>query len=155
MDHLSIPNSKEHKELVSSFAATHAKEISKMLLNVPRPLLLLLKTNDCLRAVDIALGQPINNFIITARACSRALAEHRMQVAKTSAMTMQSSQLASSDLPSTVGGGMIKVSQYRIISIKVANAVEALSVELRIVLLKWLSWWSKRGQAKPVASSMI
>jgi hypothetical protein len=46
-----------------------------------RPLLLLLKTNDCLRAVDSALGQPINTFVITARQCARALAEDRVKVA--------------------------------------------------------------------------
>jgi aarF domain-containing kinase len=40
---------------------------------MPRPLLLLLKTNDCLRAVDLALGQPVNTTIITARECTRAL----------------------------------------------------------------------------------
>ena len=51
MDHLSIPNSKAHKEMVSDFAATHAKEISKMLLNVPRPLLLMLKTNGAYKAL--------------------------------------------------------------------------------------------------------
>lgn len=34
---------------------------------VPRELLLILKTNDCLRSVDKALGAPINNFVISAR----------------------------------------------------------------------------------------
>jgi hypothetical protein len=46
-----------------------------------RPLLLLLKTNDCLRAVDSALGQPINTLVITARQCTRALAEERVRAA--------------------------------------------------------------------------
>ena len=51
MDHLSIPSTREHREIVADFAATHAKEISHMLLNVPRPLLLLLKTNgECSRS---------------------------------------------------------------------------------------------------------
>ena len=42
---------------------------------IPRPLLLLLKTNDCLRAIDLGLGQPINTFAVTARHAARALAE--------------------------------------------------------------------------------
>lgn len=152
MDHLSIPNSKEHKELVAGFAATHAKEISSMLLKVPRPLLLLLKTNDCLRAVDIALGQPINNFIITARACARALAEHRIQVARMPLMA-QSAAGASSDLPSKART-RTRTSHLGLISIKAVNAMEAFGIEVRIALLKCLAWWS-RGHAKPIATSMI
>ena len=38
-----------------------------MLQRMPRALLLLLKTNDCLRAVDKELGQAVNTFAITAR----------------------------------------------------------------------------------------
>ena len=48
-------------------AARPRREISGLLQRMPRPLLLLLKTNDCLRSVDYALGQPVNNFVITAR----------------------------------------------------------------------------------------
>ena len=36
------------------------RQIGDLLLRVPRPLLLLLKTNDCLRSVDNALGSPLN-----------------------------------------------------------------------------------------------
>jgi hypothetical protein len=45
VNHLAIPKSKEHKEHLARFAAGNVKNISKMLLSVPRPLLLLLKTN--------------------------------------------------------------------------------------------------------------
>jgi hypothetical protein len=38
----------------------YVKEIGDLLLRMPRPLLLLLKTNDCLRSVDHALGSPLN-----------------------------------------------------------------------------------------------
>ena len=44
-----------------------------ILRNVPRELLLLLKTNDCLRAVDHSLGAPINTYVVMARRTSRAL----------------------------------------------------------------------------------
>lgn len=37
-----------------------AREISSLLWRIPRELLLLLKTNDCLRSVDHALGQVCN-----------------------------------------------------------------------------------------------
>lgn len=43
--------------LPQGFAAQFAQEITELLLRMPRPLLLLLKTNDCLRSVDYALGQ--------------------------------------------------------------------------------------------------
>lgn len=38
----------------------YLREIGDLLLRMPRPLLLLLKTNDCLRSVDNALGSPLN-----------------------------------------------------------------------------------------------
>jgi aarF domain-containing kinase len=38
---------------------------------------LLLKTNDNLRAVDVELGAGVNTYLITARECTKALAEHR------------------------------------------------------------------------------
>lgn len=45
MGHLHIPRTSEHRELLQRSAAQHSKEISSMLLKMPRPLLLLLKTN--------------------------------------------------------------------------------------------------------------
>ena len=45
----------------------YLREIGDLLLRMPRPLLLLLKTNDCLRSVDNALGSPLN----TVRAAPR------------------------------------------------------------------------------------
>ena len=42
---------------MQGYAAQFSKEISNLLWRVPRELLLLLKTNDCLRSVDHALGQ--------------------------------------------------------------------------------------------------
>ena len=43
--------------MIMSTSQQFAKEISSLLQRVPRALLLLLKTNDCLRAIDVALGQ--------------------------------------------------------------------------------------------------
>jgi aarF domain-containing kinase len=53
--------------------------VQTILARVPRALLLLLKTNDCLRAVDTQLGTPINSFIIMARFCTRAINEDRIK----------------------------------------------------------------------------
>lgn len=38
-----------------------------MLRQIPRELLLILKTNDCLRSVDKSLGTPVNTFVISAQ----------------------------------------------------------------------------------------
>ena len=49
-----------------------------MLRRIPRELLLILKTNDCLRSVDVALGAPINNLVVTARFAQGAVNAHRL-----------------------------------------------------------------------------
>lgn len=41
-----------------------------------------LKTNDCLRAIDMQLGTPINSFVIMARFCTRAINEERLAHAR-------------------------------------------------------------------------
>lgn len=74
-ERLKLPGTVEDKRMIQQYAQQYAAEISQLLLRIPRPLLLLLKTNDCLRAVDHALGQPVNTYAITARFCARALAE--------------------------------------------------------------------------------
>jgi aarF domain-containing kinase len=65
--------------MLQGYAQIYARQIGDLLLRMPRPLLLLLKTNDCLRSVDLSLGAPVNTFIITAATCSRALAELQQQ----------------------------------------------------------------------------
>ncbi|GMH41510.1 hypothetical protein BSKO_09420 [Bryopsis sp. KO-2023] len=76
-DHLKLSGSMEERDRIQAYAKEYAGEISELLLRIPRALLLLLKTNDCLRAIDRSLGQPINTFKVTARECTRALAEKR------------------------------------------------------------------------------
>lgn len=41
-----------------------------VLRSVPREMLLMLKTNDCLRSIDASLGTPVNTFLVTARMSS-------------------------------------------------------------------------------------
>jgi hypothetical protein len=79
LDHLSLNGTTDEKHMLQGYAAIYARQIGDLLLRMPRPLLLLLKTNDCLRSVDLSLGAPVNTFVITARTCSRALAEQQQQ----------------------------------------------------------------------------
>lgn len=72
---MTLTGSRDEKHMLQGYAAIYAKQIGDLLLRMPRPLLLLLKTNDCLRSVDLSLGAPVNTFVITAKTCSRALAE--------------------------------------------------------------------------------
>ncbi len=65
MDHLYLPTSEEGRRQLQQNAAKFAKEITNMLWRVPRPLLLLLKTNDCLRTVDGCLGQVRISFLLS------------------------------------------------------------------------------------------
>lgn len=65
------------KEEIQEFVGQHAQEIGSLLGKVPRELLLLLKTNDCLRSVDKELGAGYNTFMVTARECVRTLNAHR------------------------------------------------------------------------------
>eukprot|EP00891_Asterochloris_glomerata_P006292 jgi/Astpho2/6292/e_gw1.00089.9.1_t len=81
-DHLNLKRDDAEREMIMSTSQQFAKEISALLQRVPRALLLLLKTNDCLRAIDVALGQPVNTFVITARECTRALADMKRKEGK-------------------------------------------------------------------------
>ena len=60
-DHLRLEHSEAEREAAADIAQRFAVEICDLLRRMPRALLLLLKTNDCLRSVDYALG--------TVRAC--------------------------------------------------------------------------------------
>jgi len=55
--HLDLGHTEEERELAAGYASQYAVEICDLLMRMPRSLLLLLKTNDCLRSVDHALGQ--------------------------------------------------------------------------------------------------
>ena len=51
--------------------------IAEVLNRVPRQMLLLFKTNDCLRHTDRVLGTPVNTFLIVAGMCVEALAREQ------------------------------------------------------------------------------
>ncbi|MCO5557038.1 hypothetical protein L7F22_010593 [Adiantum nelumboides] len=75
INHLKIDGTEEDKEEIQMYASQLVSEISLLLQRLPREILLLLKTNDCLRAVDYCLGSSVNSFVIIARVSSRALAD--------------------------------------------------------------------------------
>jgi aarF domain-containing kinase len=64
---------------IQDYAGQYAEQIGQLLARIPRQLLLLLKTNDCLRAVDAELGAGVGTYVITARECARALARARRE----------------------------------------------------------------------------
>jgi aarF domain-containing kinase len=76
---LRLRNDESEREGLQEWAVTHADAVQAILARIPRELLMLLKTNDCLRAVDTALGTPINSFIITAQYCTRAINQQRIR----------------------------------------------------------------------------
>jgi aarF domain-containing kinase len=78
---LRFTGSAEQKKETAENAKQYTDEISEILRKIPRELLLILKTNDCLRSVDLALGAPVNNLVITARTCQRAINEERSDLA--------------------------------------------------------------------------
>lgn len=63
--------SEEERAEAQHMAAERAKEIQDLLASLPRPLLLLLKTNDCLRSVDNSLGTPEVSSLALAREAAR------------------------------------------------------------------------------------
>lgn len=63
----------QEKEEIQDFVGQHAAEIGSLLAKLPRELLLLLKTNDCLRSVDKELEAGYNTFVVTARECVRTI----------------------------------------------------------------------------------
>jgi len=60
-------------------AATYLPQISQLLNHVPRQMLLIFKTNDLLRGIEVALGTRAraSSFLSMSRCCIRALAAHK------------------------------------------------------------------------------
>lgn len=76
-DRLKLTGTAEEKEEIMEYSVKYASAIGELLARIPRELLLLLKTNDNLRAVDAELGAGVSTYLITARECTKALADHR------------------------------------------------------------------------------
>lgn len=73
-DHLVLGKNTDYSEL-QNYASLYFTEISELLRRLPRVILLMLKTNDCLRAVSHALvgGSSLESFMIIGRVSSEAV----------------------------------------------------------------------------------
>ncbi|KAF6000733.1 hypothetical protein F1559_002498 [Cyanidiococcus yangmingshanensis] len=66
----------QDKQRVQDYVRAHVMAMNRLLGRIPRPLLLLLKTNDCLRALDRRLGATAIMVEMIARKTAATLAEH-------------------------------------------------------------------------------
>ncbi|KAH7854949.1 hypothetical protein Vadar_019496 [Vaccinium darrowii] len=86
VDHLALQgDDSDHSEL-QMYASQYFLQISELLRRLPRVILLMLKTNDCLRAVNNSLlkGSSLETFLIIGRVSSEALIETRLSQNKSS-----------------------------------------------------------------------
>ena len=67
---------------IRSYAVQYARAIGVVLGRVPRPMLLLFKTNDCLRHSERALGTGVNSVVITLRFCLEHLRDSSLHAAR-------------------------------------------------------------------------
>ncbi|XP_073923552.1 aarF domain-containing protein kinase 1 isoform X7 [Castor canadensis] len=74
-----IPVTATEDSEIRSNAATYLPQISQLLSHVPRQMLLIFKTNDLLRSIEVTLGTraSASSFLSMSRCCIRALAEHK------------------------------------------------------------------------------
>ncbi|CAL5366308.1 unnamed protein product [Camellia sinensis] len=84
---LKIQTIKENRNLIfSMYASQYFLQISELLRRLPRVIILMLKTNDCLRAVNNSLlkGSSLETFLIIGRVSSEAVIETKLLQNKSS-----------------------------------------------------------------------
>ncbi|XP_010535166.1 PREDICTED: putative ABC1 protein At2g40090 [Tarenaya hassleriana] len=81
VDHLVIKGTNEDRSELQMYASQYFPQISELLRRLPRVILLMLKTNDCLRAVNNALlqGSSMDSFMIIGKVSSEAVLEAKRQ----------------------------------------------------------------------------
>ncbi|KAK7387453.1 hypothetical protein VNO78_28271 [Psophocarpus tetragonolobus] len=84
MDHLVIQGNESDRLELQMYASQYFHQISELLRRLPRVILLMLKTNDCLRAVNNCLlqGSSLETFFIIGRVSSEAVIEAKMLQSK-------------------------------------------------------------------------
>ncbi|GLT31467.1 hypothetical protein SLA2020_062000 [Shorea laevis] len=77
VDHLVIKSSDSDRSELQMYASQYFPQISELLRRLPSVILLMLKTNDCLRAVNNALlqGSSLETFLIIGKVSSEAVME--------------------------------------------------------------------------------
>ncbi|CAH1418658.1 unnamed protein product [Lactuca virosa] len=80
VDHLAIQGNPSDQSELQMYASMYFPQITELLHKLPRVILLMLKTNDCLRAVNNALIErpSVESFIIIGRVSSEALIEEKL-----------------------------------------------------------------------------
>ncbi|KAJ9160321.1 hypothetical protein P3X46_025732 [Hevea brasiliensis] len=77
VDHLVIQGNDSERSELQMYASQYFPQISELLTRLPRVILLMLKTNDCLRAVNNSLlqGSSLETFFIIGKVSSKAVVE--------------------------------------------------------------------------------
>ena len=70
--------------VIRGYAKQFMGEIFALLGVLPPQMLLLLKMNDCLRHIDMALESPTNTLVIAGKYASKAVYQHQIQKTKSS-----------------------------------------------------------------------
>ncbi|KAF3329058.1 putative ABC1 protein [Carex littledalei] len=75
VDHLALCASPNDRSELQMYAAQYFPQLTELLSRLPRVILLMLKTNDCLRAInhDLVEGSPLESFLIIGRVSSEAV----------------------------------------------------------------------------------
>jgi aarF domain-containing kinase len=77
-------DSQADKAVIRGYAKQFLSEIFALLGVLPRQMLLLLKMNDCLRHIDMALDSPTNTLVIAGKYASKAIYQHDVQASRSS-----------------------------------------------------------------------
>lgn len=83
-DHLVVRGTESDRSELQMYASMYFPQISELLRRLPRVILLMLKTNDCLRAVNNALlqGSSMETYLIIGKVSSEAVIEAKLQQRK-------------------------------------------------------------------------
>jgi len=81
MGRLKNKNTKGEQEMLKAYARRYFKDITILLNSLPKPLLLVLKTNDCLRHLDRKLGAPINTASVVAEITADVIFKEDIDIA--------------------------------------------------------------------------
>uniref|UniRef100_A0A7C9ANF1 ABC1 atypical kinase-like domain-containing protein n=2 Tax=Opuntia streptacantha TaxID=393608 RepID=A0A7C9ANF1_OPUST len=84
VDHLVVRGTESDRSELQMYASMYLPQISELLRRLPRVILLMLKTNDCLRAVNNALlqGSSMETCLIIGKVSSEAVIEAKLQQRK-------------------------------------------------------------------------
>ncbi|KAA8539582.1 hypothetical protein F0562_026274 [Nyssa sinensis] len=80
VDHLVLQGNDDDRSELQMYASQYFPQITELLRRLPRVILLMLKTNDCLRAVNNSLlpGSSLETFLIIGRVSSEAVMEAKL-----------------------------------------------------------------------------